>query len=56
MLSGIVQKNADFSVAPSDLQKQRLTDENRQRWIFIQLNTFTNWLNEQVFNFFNLFF
>ena len=46
--SGIQQKSPEFSVALADLQKQRLTDENRQRWIFIQLNTFTNWLNEQV--------
>uniref|UniRef100_A0A0N5B0E1 Calponin-homology (CH) domain-containing protein n=1 Tax=Syphacia muris TaxID=451379 RepID=A0A0N5B0E1_9BILA len=48
MISGSAQKTTEFTVAPADLQKHCLTDENRQRWVFIQLNTFTNWLNEQL--------
>uniref|UniRef100_A0A915BH15 Calponin-homology (CH) domain-containing protein n=2 Tax=Parascaris univalens TaxID=6257 RepID=A0A915BH15_PARUN len=38
----------EFTIEPSDLKKHRLVEDNHQRWIFIQVNTFTNWLNEQL--------
>ncbi|KAK0403419.1 hypothetical protein QR680_016902 [Steinernema hermaphroditum] len=34
--------------AVEELQKERLKAESHQKWINIQLNTFTNWLNLQL--------